>query len=53
MELNEVEADESLVKTQMTLVKQQTNAQNTESQSQNTKTKTKPQTQYPPGPKPK
>ena len=41
MELNGLEADEPLVKTQMTAIKQQTNAQNTKSQSQNTKTKTK------------
>ena len=32
MELNGLEADESLVKTQMTAVKQQTNAQNTKTQ---------------------
>ena len=41
MELKGLEADEPLVKTQMTAVKQQTKAQNTKSQSQNTKTKTK------------
>ena len=41
MELNGLEADEPLVKTQMTVVKQQTNTQNTKSQPQKTKTKTK------------
>ena len=41
MELNGLEADEPLVKTQMTAVKQQTNVQNTKPQPQNTKTKTK------------
>ena len=41
MELNGLEADEPLVKTQMTAVKQQTNVQNTKSQPQNTKTKAK------------
>ena len=40
MELNGIEADEPLVKTQMTAVRQQTN-QNTKTPSQNTKTKTK------------
>ena len=40
MELNGLEADEPLVKTQMTAVKQ-TNTQNTKTPSQNTKTKTK------------
>ena len=42
MELNGLEADEPLVKTQMTAVKQQTNVQNTKSQPQNTKTKKNP-----------
>ena len=41
MELNRLEADEPIVKTQMTAVKQQTNSQNTETPSQITKTKTK------------
>ena len=41
MELNGLEADEPLVKTQMTAVKQQTNTQNTKSSTQNTKPKTK------------
>ena len=41
MELNGLEADEPLVKTQMTAVKQQTNTQNTKTPPQNTKTKTK------------
>ena len=41
MELNGFEADEPLVKTQMTAVKQQTNTQNTKTPPQNTKTKTK------------
>ena len=41
MELNGLEADESLVKTQMIAVKQQTNTQNTKTPPQNTKTKTK------------
>ena len=40
MELNGLEADEPLVKTQMTAVKQRTNVQNTKSQPQNTETKT-------------
>ena len=43
MELNGLEADEPLVKTQMTIVKQQSNSQNTKTTSQkttNTKTKT-------------
>ena len=41
MELNGLEADEPLVKTQLTAVKQQTNTQNTKTTPQNTKTKTK------------
>ena len=41
MELNGLEADEPLVKTQMTAVKQETNPQNTKTPKQNTKTKTK------------
>ena len=41
MELNELEADEPLVKTQMTVVKQQSSSQNTKTTSQNTKPKTK------------
>ena len=41
MELNGLEADEPLVKFQMTAVKQQTNTQNTKTPPQNTKTKTK------------
>ena len=41
MELNGLETDEPLVKTQMTAVKQQTNTQNTETPPQNTKRKTK------------
>ena len=41
MELNGLEADEPLVKTQMTIVKQQSSAQNTKPTSQNTKPKTK------------
>ena len=41
MELNGLEADEPLVKTQMTVVKQQSSSQNTKTTSQNTKTKTK------------
>ena len=41
MELIGLEADEPLVKTQMTAVKQQTNTQNSKSVTQNTKTKTK------------
>ena len=41
MELNGLEADEPLVKTQMTAVKQQTNTQNTKTPPQNAKTKTK------------
>ena len=40
MELNGLEADEPLVKTQMTVVKQQSNSQNTKT-TQNTKPKTK------------
>ena len=41
MELNGLEADELLVKTQMTVVKQQSSSQNTKTTSQNTKPKTK------------
>ena len=41
MELNGLEADEPLVRTQMTAVKQQTNTQNTKLQPQITKTQTK------------
>ena len=41
MELNGLEADEPLVKTQMTAVKQQNNTQNTKTPAQNTKPKTK------------
>ena len=41
MELNGLEADESLVKTQMTVVKQQSSEQTTKITSQNTKPKTK------------
>ena len=41
MELNGLEADEPLVKTQITAVKQQTNTQNTKTPPHNTKTKTK------------
>ena len=40
MELNRLEADEPLVKTQMTAVKQQSNSENAKKMSQNTKTKT-------------
>ena len=38
MELNGLEADEPLVKLQMTVIKQQSNSQNTKTTSQNTKT---------------
>ena len=41
MELNGLEPEEPLVKTQMTAIKQQTNSKNTKTPSQNTKTKTK------------
>ena len=41
MELNGLESDESLVKTQITVVKQQSSSQNTKTPLQTTKTKTK------------
>ena len=41
MELNGLEADGPLVKTQMTVVKQQSSSQNTKAPSQTTKAKTK------------
>ena len=47
MELNGLEADEPLMKTQMTAVKQQTNTQNTKHPHKTQKQKQKLQTQYP------
>ena len=47
MELNGLEADEPLVKTQMTAVKQQSNTQNTKTPHKTQNQNQKLQTQYP------